>query len=124
MNEAVHEKLEELNRTPFRKRDGCRLDAYLEEEQAFMKPLPVSEYEPSAWTLNITVGYDYLVSDGRNRYSVPFDLIGEKVDIQLTGTMVEVFFTETVLLSIPARKRYSGIRLSIRNICLRSIGNT
>ena len=92
VNEAVHKKLEELNRTPFRKRDGCRRDAYLEEEKAFMKPLPVSEYEPSAWTPNITVGYDYLVSDGRNRYSVPFDLIGEKVDLRMTGTMVEVFF--------------------------------
>ena len=92
VNETVREKLEKLNRTPFRKRDGCRRDAYLEEEKAFMKPLPASEYAPSAWTPNITVGYDYLVSDGRNRYSVPFDLIGEKVDIRLTGTMVEVFF--------------------------------
>ena len=38
------------------------------------------------------VGVDYLVSDGRNKYSVPFDLIGEKVDIRLTSQTVEVFF--------------------------------
>ena len=53
VNEAVHKKLEELNLTPFRKRDGCRRDAYLEEEKAFMKPLPVSEYEPSAYIVLI-----------------------------------------------------------------------
>ena len=35
---------------------------------------------------------DYLISDGINKFSVPFDLIGEQVDIRLTSTMVEVFY--------------------------------
>ncbi len=35
---------------------------------------------------------DYLVSDGRNRYSVPYNLIGEKVDIRVTKNTVEVYF--------------------------------
>src|SRR5699024_1565598 len=38
------------------------------------------------------VPLDYLITDGKNKYSVPFDLIGEEVDIRLTKTMVEVFF--------------------------------
>ena len=66
--------------------------AYLEEEKAFMKQLPSQRYELATWNPNIKVGTDYLVSDGRNKYSVPFDLIGEKVDIRLTSTTVEVFF--------------------------------
>lgn len=33
-----------------------------------------------------------LVSDGLNRYSVPFDLIGEKVCLRLTKQLVEVFY--------------------------------
>ena len=78
-------KLEELNRE-FRQREGCRRSAYLEEEKAFMKPLPAQRYEFATWNPNIKVGTDYLVSDGRNKYSVPFDLIGEKVDIRLTST--------------------------------------
>lgn len=48
-------------------------------------------YEPAIW-LRSTVGNDYLVSDGKNKYSVPFDLIGEKVQIRLTRNVVEVFF--------------------------------
>mgnify|MGYP004626960613 FL=1 len=90
--EAVRMKLEELNLREFRQREGCRRSAYLEEEKAFMKPLPAQRYELAAWNPNIKVGTDYLVSDGRNKYSVPFDLIGEKVDIRLTATTVEVFF--------------------------------
>ena len=90
--EAVRMKLEERNLREFRQREGCRRSAYLEEEKAFMKPLPAQRYEFATWNPNIKVGTDYLVSDGRNKYSVPFDLIGEKVDIRLTSTTVEVFF--------------------------------
>lgn len=90
--EAVRIKLEELNLREFKQREGCRRSAYLEEEKAFMKPLPHGRYELAVWNPNIKVGTDYLVSDGRNKYSVPFDLIGEKVDIRLTSSTVEVFF--------------------------------
>ena len=56
-----------------------------------MKPLPSSPYEPATWIPNVKVGYDYLISDGTNKYSVPFYLIGERVDIRLTRNTVEVF---------------------------------
>ena len=90
--EAVSEKLEELNARPFRKREGCRRSAYLSEEQEFMKPLPTAAYELAVWSPDLTVGHDYLVSDGMNKYSVPFDLIGEKVNLRLTQNTVEVFY--------------------------------
>ena len=92
VKEGVRAKLEELNLRSFKQREGCRRTAYLEEEQAFMKPLPSLRYELATWNPNIKVGTDYLVSDGRNKYSVPFDLIGEKADIRLTSGTVEVFF--------------------------------
>ena len=92
--QAVAEKLEELNRRPFKKRPGCRLTAFEQEEKEFLKSLPLYTYEPSVW-LHPKVGYDYLVSDGVNKYSVPFDLIGEKVDVRLTKHIVEVFYKQT-----------------------------
>ena len=92
--QAVAEKLEELNRRSFKKRPGCRLTAFEQEEKEFLKPLPLYTYEPSVW-LHPKVGYDYLVSDGFNKYSVPFDLIGEKVDVRLTKHIVEVFYKQT-----------------------------
>ena len=57
-----------------------------------MKPLPAVPYELSTWMPNMSVSTDYLISDGRNKYSVPFDLIGEKVDVRLTRKAVEVFY--------------------------------
>ena len=89
---AVTEKLEELNDRSFKKRPGNRREAYLEEEKEFMRPLPGEPYEPAIWSPDLKVGNDYLVSDGMNKYSVPYDLIGEKVNLRLTPHTVEVFF--------------------------------
>ena len=97
--EAVSSKLEELNTREFKQREGCRKSAYLEEEKAYMKPLPNQRYELATWNPNLTVGSDYLVSDGKNKYSVPFDLIGEKVDMRLTSNTVEIFFHGTRVAS-------------------------
>ena len=91
VKEAVAERLEVINTKQFQKRPGNRREAYISEEKEFMLPLPKYPYEPSIWRQQ-TVGNDYLVSDGLNKYSVPFDLIGEQVQVRLTKNIVEVFF--------------------------------
>ena len=96
---AVAEKLEELNDRDFRTRPGSRREAYLEEEKEFMRLLPSEPYEPAIWSPDLKVGNDYLVSDGLNKYSVPYDLIGEKVNLRLTPHTVEVFFRGSRVLS-------------------------
>lgn len=91
VKEAVAEKLEELNHRPFKKRVGTRYSAFTEEEKAYMQPLPACDFEPAIWSV-AKVASDYLVSDGKNRYSVPSNLIGERVDIRVTRNLVEVFY--------------------------------
>ena len=49
-SDLTAEKLEELNRRPFKKRAGCRFSAFEEEEKEFMRPLPATAYEPSVWS--------------------------------------------------------------------------
>ena len=91
VNEAIAEKLEELNSRPFQRMVGTRRSAYLEEEKQYMLPLPAVPFETAVWSV-AKVPNDYLISDGRNKYSVPYDLIGEKVDIRVTKATVEVFY--------------------------------
>ena len=70
-----------------------------------MLPLPAMPFEAAVWPV-AKVPNDYLASDGRNKYSVPYDLIGEKkVDIRITKTTVEVF--------------YHGSRVAIHRIILK-----
>lgn len=100
IRDAVKEKLEELNNYPFKKREGNRNTAYLEEEMSFMKPLPLTPYEPAVWS-TAKVQQDYLIPDGKNKYSVPFDLIGEQVDIRLTKNTVEAYYHGSRVASHP-----------------------
>lgn len=100
IRDAVKEKLEELNNYPFKKREGNRNTAYLEEEMSFMKPLPLTPYEPAVWS-TAKVQQDYLITDGKNKYSVPFDLIGEQVDIRLTQNTVEAYYHGSRVASHP-----------------------
>ena len=69
---------------------GCRRSACLEEEKPYMLPLPASTFEPAVWSV-AKVANDYLVTDGRNKYSVPCNLIGERVDIRVAKTTVAMF---------------------------------
>ena len=91
MREAVAEKLEELNTRAFTNRSGNRKTAYLEEELQYMLPLPKTPYEAAVWSVAKVPNY-YVVTDGLNKYSVPYVLIGEKVDIKVTRNIVEVFY--------------------------------
>jgi hypothetical protein len=97
---AVSEKLEEFNAKDFKKRAGSRLTAFLNEEKAFLKPLPATPYETAVWS-KATVQKDYLISDGKNNYSVPFVLIGEKIDIRITRNTIEAFFHSARVASHP-----------------------
>ena len=54
-----------------------RCDAYIHEEKEFMQPLPANPYEPSLWS-DQTVLLDYTVTDELNKYSVQYDLIGDR----------------------------------------------
>ncbi len=105
--EAVTEKLEELNNRPFKKRPGSRSSAFEAEEKDFLQPLPETQYEPAIW-LNPKVGVDYLITDGINKYSVPYDLIGENVDVRISRNTVEVFYHSTrvsVHVRVPSVQR-------------------
>ena len=100
LKEAVFAKLKEFNAKDFQKREGSRLAAFINEEKSFLKPLPASPYEPAVWS-TATVQKDYLMTDGKNKYSVPFDLIGEKIDIRLTRNTIEAFFHGVRMASHP-----------------------
>jgi transposase len=55
-----------------------------------LRPLPRTPFVLARWS-SATVGPDIHVKVGRTLYSVPYRLIGKKVDIRSTRTVVQVF---------------------------------
>ena len=49
INEAIGEKLHELNSKPFQKRAGSRISVFEAEEKPLLLPLPDKDYEMSRW---------------------------------------------------------------------------
>ena len=90
LNEAIKEKLLDFNTKPFQKKDGSRALLF-ENEKPFLLPLPAYSFEMATWKI-ATVPSGYHVSVDSHHYSVPFEYIGQKVDIRLTRNTIEMFF--------------------------------
>jgi transposase len=91
LNAAVWELLERLNTRPFQKLEGCRRSAFETLDRPAMKPLPPRRYELGAWKLGVGVNVDHHLEYDHRYYSAPCELIGAKVDVRATATVVEVW---------------------------------
>lgn len=78
-----------LNARPFSAREGSRDSVHEAEERPCMHPLPAERYEMCEWR-SCKVAPDYHVTVDYMRYSVPFRLIGEQVDVRLSDSRVTV----------------------------------
>ncbi len=91
LREAIYEQLTLFNREPFQKRQGSRLSVFEDEEQPLLRPLPRVPFEISRWVYGRRVCRDGHVVWEKNHYSVPYQHVGETVDLRVTSSMLEVF---------------------------------
>jgi len=91
LNAAIHECLERLNTRPLRRAKKSRRQLFETIDRPNALPLPASPYEYAEW-YKAKVHLDYHVEVDHHFYSVPYQLLHEKVDIRLTSTVVEVLY--------------------------------
>ncbi len=91
LNQAIREKLGDLNNRPFQKLPGCRRTLFETLDRPALKPLPASPYEFAEWK-KARVNIDYHIEVDHHFYSVPYQLVKEQVEVRLTHTTVEVLF--------------------------------
>lgn len=89
LNGAIRELLVKLNQRPFKKLPGCRQSAFERLDRPALKALPSVPYELAEWK-KARVGLDYHVEADRHHYSVPYQLVGEQVEVRLTERVIEV----------------------------------
>lgn len=100
LNEAISEKLRAFNEKPFQKKPGSRMSAFLNEEKEFLQPLPKNRYELAIWK-KLMCGFNYHISVDKNFYSVPYEYIKHEMDVRVTGTTIEVFYSNHRICSHP-----------------------
>jgi hypothetical protein len=90
LNEAIREKLEQVNSRPFRGEPASRRELFEELERPALRPLPLAGYEFAEWR-KVTANIDYHVEGPERRYySVPYRLVRQRLDLRATATTVEV----------------------------------
>ena len=104
LNDAIKEKLTEVNTKMFTKKGGSRLIAFEEEEKFALKKLPLKHYELSTWR-TITVGRDYHIEIDKMFYSVPYEYIKHQVETRVTTKTIEVFYKN---IRIASHKKLEG----------------
>ena len=103
LNEAIREQLERLNARPMQKLGVSRRELYERVDRPALRPLPVERYELAQWK-PCKVNIDYHIEVDGSHYSVPYQLIGEAVEVRRTASMVEVVFKEKRVASHRRRK--------------------
>jgi transposase len=87
----VRAALERVNEAPLTGKNESRWSSFLTEEKGYMLPLPASPYELAQWG-KAKVQPNCHIAFQRRFYSVPFEYLGEEVDIRVTESTVEIFY--------------------------------
>jgi transposase len=91
LNLAIRELLERLNNKKFKKLPTTRRELFETLDHPALKPLPAERYPFVDWK-TAKVGIDYHIEVDRHFYSVPYQLVGEQVNVRLGPQVVEVLY--------------------------------
>ncbi len=103
LNQAIWKLLEDLNDRPMQKLGVSRRQQYEQLDKPALKPLPSQRYEMAEWK-RCTVNIDYHVEVDHHPYSVPHQLLREKVEARSTNSIVEIYYKGKRITS--HRRRY------------------
>lgn len=90
LNEAIDERVREINHDLRRADDTTRWERFEAEEASLLGPLPDARFEEVDWK-ELKAGRNYHVTADSQRYSVPYKLAGQLLRVRLTSTRVTVF---------------------------------
>jgi len=89
LGEAIDPLMEKLNNRVMRKFGKSRREIFDSPEKQALRPLPPHAFEYAVWS-RAMVPRDYHVAVGGHYYSVPYNLVGQQVEMRTTAACVEI----------------------------------
>lgn len=90
VNEAIDERVHEINRLLRRANDTTRWELFESEEVAELAPLPTDRFEDVVWK-ELKVGRNYHLTCESQHYSVPYQHAGQLLRVRITSSKITVF---------------------------------
>lgn len=91
LNQCIDALLTELNERPFKRLPGNRREAFERIDRPSLAPLPKHAYEYVA-IKTVKVNIDYHIEVEHHHYSVPHELVGERLECHAGEQLVKVYF--------------------------------
>ena len=93
LNESLWQELEIYNSRPMKDHGGLsRRQRFEAEDLPFAKALPQKPFTISNVKDNVLVARDYHVQFDKHFYSVPYILVGKRVQVRHVGNLVEIYY--------------------------------
>ncbi len=112
LNHHLHTQLRSFNRAELTGRRESRWDLWLKEVPT-LQQLPAQNYELRTVRLVTAMKNGHvLLQEDRHYYSVPYEYIGKKLQLQYSRSLVEIFHSYTLVAKherIRARNKYTTI---------------
>jgi transposase len=107
IDEAVGELLKDLNEKPMKAMGASRRELFASEDLPALAPLPAERFVFAQWK-KAKVAPDYHVEFERHRYSVPYTLVSQRVDLRVAHSTLEVFLGGKRICGHPRSLRRGG----------------
>ena len=92
LNQAIAERIKAHNQTRMQQKPWCREEQFLAEEKKLLAPLPADRFEIKSYSELLVAKNNHIyLSENKHYYSVPYKLIGSKVKVIYTRSMVYIF---------------------------------
>ncbi len=100
LNVAIRELLVALNERPSQALADTRKALFEAIDQPALGPLPTQSFECEEWR-TARVHLDYHIDIDRHFYSVPYGLLGKRLDVRITRNTLEAFYKSERVASHP-----------------------
>lgn len=90
LNSAIAQLLEAVNEREMKDYGASRRELFESIEKESLNPLPSTRFKATVWKI-AKVNIDYHVEVERRYYSVPYQLRGEEVEVQITEKSLSIF---------------------------------
>jgi transposase len=106
LNARIKELLEQLNNKPFQKLPGSRRSQFETLDKPALRALPMHRYQ-YVDIKKVKVNIDYHVEYEKHYYSVPHQLVGERLEVHASSSSVQVYNLDRLITAYP-RKYHAG----------------
>lgn len=107
LNDAVTERLEDINENLRRVNQTTRREVFDAEEAPVLQPLPKQRYEDVDYK-QLKVGRNYHVTSDYQHYSVPYQFAGKVLSARITTTGISLFDGQSKVCEHPRKHGRRG----------------